>query len=255
MHDSNAQQLRREFADIEFKEGESVDEFSLQMTTLADNLRTLGDEVTEAEVVKKLLQVVPDSLEQAAVAIEMLLDLNTTSVEEVTGRLRVFEHRRQKKKPPTEAMGKLLLTEDEWRARDKANGSSRGSSSSSGGKNRFRGKHGRGSGTGTGGGGASSDPRSGFDAGRAATRNDICKSCGKRGHWAKDYRSRPRREHAHVAQDDEEALMYVEACVDLQSAGNSTSHRIAAGDSGDISTAPAPPSRIPDATYTRSSSR
>jgi hypothetical protein len=84
VRDSNAQQLRRAFADIEFKEGESVDEFSLQITTQANNLRTLGDEVTEAEVVKKLLQVVPDSLEQAAVATEILLDLNTTSVEEVT---------------------------------------------------------------------------------------------------------------------------------------------------------------------------
>jgi hypothetical protein len=54
------QQLRREFAEIEFKDGEFVDEFSLRITTL-------GDYVCEAEVVKKLLQVVPEYLELAAV--------------------------------------------------------------------------------------------------------------------------------------------------------------------------------------------
>lgn len=196
VHDSNAQQLRREFADIEFKSGESVDEFSLKITALADNLRTLGDDVRESEVVKKLLQVVPEYLEQAAVTCEMILDLNSTSVEEVTSRLRVFERRRNKTKPPTESMGKLLLTKEEWRARDKATREQSGSgrSSSSGGKGKPRGKpQNRGGGSSAGGGG-SSNSRQGSNVGRPATRDDICKSCGRRGHWAKDCRSRPRKE-------------------------------------------------------------
>jgi hypothetical protein len=169
----------------------------------------------------------------------MILDLNATSVEEVTSRLRVFERCQNKHKPPTEAMGKLMLTEDEWRARDKANreqgGSGRGSSS--GRKGKCRGKpHGRGSSFSGGG-----------DAGRAATRNDICKSCGKKGHWAKDCRSRPRIEHAHVAHDDEETLMYIEgAWVDLNTDGRSSPHHAASRYSGDdIATAPSPHLPVP----------
>jgi hypothetical protein len=108
--------LCHEFADIEFKDGESVDEFSLRSTTLADNLQMLGDSVRESEVVKKLLQVVPEYLEQAEVTCEMILDLNATSVEEVTSCLHVFECRRNNNNSHTDAMGWLMLMEDEWRA-------------------------------------------------------------------------------------------------------------------------------------------
>jgi uncharacterized protein (DUF924 family) len=43
VHDSNAQQLRRKFADIEFKDGESVDEFHLASPP---SLITCGPSVT-----------------------------------------------------------------------------------------------------------------------------------------------------------------------------------------------------------------
>jgi hypothetical protein len=36
-----------------------------------------------------------------------------------------------------------------------------------------------------------------------ASYDDVCKACGKRSHWAKDCRSRPRKEQVHVAQDNE----------------------------------------------------
>ena len=53
--DASAQQLHREFRNLSFKEGESVNEFGIRITTLATNLRSLGDNITDAEVVKKLL--------------------------------------------------------------------------------------------------------------------------------------------------------------------------------------------------------
>jgi hypothetical protein len=212
--------LCREFAGVEFKDGESVVKFSLRITTLTDNLRTLGDDVRESEVVKKLLQVVPEYLEQAAVTCEMILDLNATLVEEVTSRLCVFECRHNKNKPPTNAMGRLMLTKDEWTVRDKVNreqgGPSTGSPSSSGGRNTTHGKpHGRGGARGSSGGGSSVDSRPGTNSARSIY-DDVCKACGKRGHWSKDYRSRPTKEQAHVAQDDEQTLLLVEACVDFQ---------------------------------------
>ena len=95
--DASAQQLHREFGNLSFKEGESVNEFSIHITALATNLRSLGDNITDAEVVKKLLQVVPERLNQAAVSLEMFLDLNKVTIEEVVGRLRVFEERTKPK--------------------------------------------------------------------------------------------------------------------------------------------------------------
>ncbi|CAO2175939.1 unnamed protein product [Urochloa humidicola] len=198
VRETNAQQLWCEFADIRFKEGESVDDFSLWINTLADNLRALGEVVTDAEVVKKMLQVVPETLDQVACSIEMLLDLNTTTVEDVTGRLRIFEQRRSKPNLPTNAMGRLLLSEEEWAARQRARsnqgGSSRGPSSGSNGKRRGK-------------------PRTRSGVARAS-RDDVCKSCSKTGHWAKDCRSRPRGDQAHMAQDDEPMLLLLEASVD-----------------------------------------
>ena len=132
--DASAQQLRREFGVLSFKEGETVNEFGVRITTLAANLRSLGDNNTDAEVVKKLLQVVPDRLSQAAVSLEMFLDLNEVTIEEVIGRLRVFEER-AKPKEITDAMGPLMLCEEDWEARRKArreqesSGGSTGSSS------------------------------------------------------------------------------------------------------------------------------
>jgi hypothetical protein len=105
--DASAQQLRRDFANLTFKEGESVTDFGVRITALATNLRTLGDNITDTEIVKKLLQVVPRSLNQAAVSIKMFMDLNKTTIKNVIGRLRVFEER---DKPPqiTDAIGRLV---------------------------------------------------------------------------------------------------------------------------------------------------
>jgi hypothetical protein len=91
VRESKAQQLWREFAAIAWKEGESAEDFSIRISGLANNLRALGDDVADAVVVRKMLEVVPEHLEAIAVATEAFLDLNTVTVEEVTGRLRTVE--------------------------------------------------------------------------------------------------------------------------------------------------------------------
>ena len=59
VREANAQKLRKEFEDIEFMDGESVDDFSMRITGLVHNLRILGDTLEEEKVVKKFLRVVP----------------------------------------------------------------------------------------------------------------------------------------------------------------------------------------------------
>ena len=85
----------KELSKIRFQDGESVDDFSMRITGLANSITTLGESISETEIVKKMLQVVPDHLEQAAISIETLLDVNDLTVEEVTGRLRNVEQRKK----------------------------------------------------------------------------------------------------------------------------------------------------------------
>lgn len=63
---------------------------------MVNHIRTLGGETTIVEVVKKMLQVVHEHLEQIGCSIETLLDVHEFSIEEVTGRLHAIE---QRKKP------------------------------------------------------------------------------------------------------------------------------------------------------------
>ena len=88
VREATAQRLRREFEQIAFKEGETLDAFGLRITALVNNLRSLGDTVDEVKVVQKFLREVPSQYAQIACSIETLLDLNGMSVEELIGRLR-----------------------------------------------------------------------------------------------------------------------------------------------------------------------
>jgi len=142
----------------------------------------------------------------------MFSDLNKISLEDVIGRLRVFEER-AKPQQVTDAMGRLMLCEEDWEARRKArreqdSGSSAVSSSRGNRRGRGRGR-----------GGCNSAPREGRDdqsagsgnsGGRKPPPGDRCKNCGKTGHWAKDCRGK-KKPAAHVAQaqadDEEPALM------------------------------------------------
>jgi len=209
--DASTQQLRREFGTLTFKEGENVTEFGIRITTLATNLRALGDNITDGEVVKKLLQVVPERLTRAAVSLEMFLDLNKVSIEEVIGRLRVFEER-SKPAQIMDAMGRLMLCEEDWEARRKERREQEspggGSSSNTRGKRHDRG---RGKGSSSRNGRDGKNTAAGNGAGGRPPAGTLCLNCGKGGHWAKDCRGKKNAAHVAEAQEEERALMYVAA--------------------------------------------
>jgi hypothetical protein len=85
---------------------------------MASQLWVLGDDVSDKEVIKKLLHAIPNNLEQVAISMETLLDHDLLSIDEAVGHLCTVE---QRKKPPPakESGGHLLLTEEEWMARMK----------------------------------------------------------------------------------------------------------------------------------------
>ena len=182
VREAKAQGLLKEFDGIRMRSGESIDELAMRMNGLANNIRTLGENLPEEKVVKKLLRVVPSKYTQVAIAIEQLLDLKTMSLEELVGRLKTAEDRCN----ADEGAGnidhgggsRLLLTEEEWLSRY---------------INR----------------GGANKKKNTFDI-----RKVCCYECQDYGHFARDCtapkKEKPRKEEAHLAAanvDYESALL------------------------------------------------
>jgi hypothetical protein len=121
----NAERLHWVLDDISFKSGECVEEFAMHISSLVNQLRSLGDENLNKKVVKKMLQSVPDHQEQVAISMETLLNLDSLSIEEAAGHLQAVENQWKKKVAPSasNAGGQLLITEEQWKARSKASAS------------------------------------------------------------------------------------------------------------------------------------
>jgi hypothetical protein len=76
--------------------------------------------IDEQKAVEKYLRVVPKKYTQIALSMEILLNLLTLSIEEVTGRLKaVDDHEEAPPVNPVSINGKLLFTEEQWLARQK----------------------------------------------------------------------------------------------------------------------------------------
>ena len=91
--------------------------------------------IDEEEAVSKYLHSVLMKYIQIALFIEMMLDLSTLTIKDVTGHLWAMDER-MAQATATKDSGKLLLTEEEWTARR----NSREASSSRGGDGKRRDK-------------------------------------------------------------------------------------------------------------------
>ncbi|CAA6674013.1 unnamed protein product [Spirodela intermedia] len=130
----------------------------------------------------------------------MLLDVSTLTVADLTGRLKAAEDAFEEPPSAMHHDGKLYLTEEEWDARrrkrddEKTGGSDKGSSSG------------------------------GLTGNSGRPRGDECRRCGKLGHWARECRSKPKKEQAHVVQNEEEAsLLLVKSTTAISTAPPPTS--------------------------------
>jgi hypothetical protein len=224
----NAQKLVAEFEAISFKPGKTIDDFPIRITKLATDLRGLGEKsVDDSCVVRKFLCVVPPRYNQVVVAIEMFCDMKELTIEELVGRRRVAEDRfKPSVEQVTDKAGRLLLTEEDWVARNKscpAPDPSSGSGSKGGGCNVRKER------SGARGGGEARDSGVKHTLMGTPRRKGKCRKCGIYGHFAKECKSKvqneERQEAAHHANTDAEpVLMMAQVCNVVWTATPSTQH-------------------------------
>jgi hypothetical protein len=142
-------------------------------------------------------------------------------MEEVTGHLHIIEQRKKKSESTIDKQGRLLLTEEEWLAciKIRKNSDKGGGSNSGKGRKKATKSHGK-------------------EEEKKVPSDDEpirCTNCGKKGHWAKDYWSKPRKkEKAHVAEiEEEESSLFLLSTTTIQNISPSTAPILAAtgGDS------------------------
>lgn len=211
----NVQKLLKEFENIEFKDGETVEGFGMRITNLVANIKSLGETLDDTRVVKKFLRVVPSRFNQVAVSIEMFCDVKTLLVEDLVGHLRAAEDRFEDKvEQITDKAGRLLLEEEEWLEKYKhhfqANSTKEGGS---GGSSQWKGTTPHRS----DGGGSGSSNAVKLTSEGTPRRKGRCQNCSIYGHWAQDCK-RPKKEkeakqpeaNAAVGDVDQPALLLAE---------------------------------------------
>ena len=82
---STVQRRQRPSFNLKFKDGESVEDFSLHLQMLISKLKSHGITIDEEEAISKYLHSVLAKYIQIALSIQTMLDLSTLTIEDVTG--------------------------------------------------------------------------------------------------------------------------------------------------------------------------
>ena len=109
---TNVQWLRRQYEELALRDDEGVEDFTLCLTGIVNQMSTLGDPEDPKKVVEKYLRIACVRYKQLVISMETLLNISTLSIEEVSGRLLASEDNPE----PTSNQigGKLYLTEEQW---------------------------------------------------------------------------------------------------------------------------------------------
>ncbi|XP_010469242.1 PREDICTED: uncharacterized protein LOC104749335 [Camelina sativa] len=92
--EARQQTLMADFERLKMKDSEKIDEFAGKMSELASKSASLGVAIDESKMVKKFLNCLPHKKFIHIVAsLEHVLDLNTTTFEDIIGRLKAYEER------------------------------------------------------------------------------------------------------------------------------------------------------------------
>ncbi|KAL8155751.1 hypothetical protein AgCh_000962 [Apium graveolens] len=124
---ARVQTLKKDFRSLHMKDTEMLDDFYLKINGLVRNKGSLGEEMNESYLVKKLLRAMPSKFLQILSTIEQFGSIKTMSIEEEVSSLKAHEEHMKvqpehMKVQPEPGGGQMLLTEEEWWKRENSAG-------------------------------------------------------------------------------------------------------------------------------------
>lgn len=168
VREARLQTLMDEFSRLKMKETETIDDFSGKLAEMSSKSSALGEDIEESKLVKKFLNSLPrKKYIHIIAALEQVLNLNTTSFEDIVGRLKAYEERIVDDDQPDD-QGKLMYANADSQSQTETYGRGRGRGGRYGNRGRGRGRYNN-----------QQDWKQGRDTSRV-----VCFRCDKTGHYA-----------------------------------------------------------------------
>ena len=92
--EARLQTLMAEFERLKMKESDTIDNFVGKLSEIASKSAALGENIEKTKLVKNFLKSLPrKKFIHIVASLEQVLDLKTTSFEDIIGRLKAYEER------------------------------------------------------------------------------------------------------------------------------------------------------------------
>ena len=112
--EARLQTLMADFDRLKMKDTKTIDEFVGKMSEISSKSAALGEEIVEPKLVKKFLMYLPrKKYIHIVAALEQVLDLKTTSFEDIVGHLKAYEERVAEEEEVQDDQGKLMYANQE----------------------------------------------------------------------------------------------------------------------------------------------